>query len=242
MSNYTLAVNWSGKDALSDSDTAKVVSGSDFNTEFTTVQTAVNSKADLNGSSSEDFASNNATIAGNTTIGGTLAVTGIPTVPTAAEGTNTTQAASTAFVKTAADALNAAAYPVGAIFTTTVNYANSAAVVAAIGGTTWAAFGGGRVLVGLDSGDTDFDTAEETGGSKTPSTASHTLTTSEIPSHSHTLATGSGGGSVSVQTSMGNAAGAGSTSTSSTGGGGGHSHTGNAVQPYIVVYFWKRTA
>ena len=211
MSDYTLAVNWSGKDALSDSDAAKVISGSDFNTEFTTIRTAVNSKADTNGDSGEDFAANNATVAG------TLTVTGIPTVPTAAEGTNTTQAASTAFVKTAADALNAAAYPVGAIFTTTTVYADSAAVVAAIGGTTWVAFGAGKVLVGLDSGDSDFDTVNETGGSKTPTTGSHTLTTSEIPSHSHTLATGSGGGSVSVQTSMGNAAGAGSTSTSSTG-------------------------
>jgi len=236
MSDYTLAVNWSGKDALSDSDAAKVISGSDFNTEFTTVRTAVNSKADLNGDSGEDFAANNATVAG------TLTVTGIPTIPTAAEGTNTTQAASTAFVKTAADALNAAAYPVGAIFTTTTVYADSAAVVAAIGGTTWVAFGAGKVLVGLDSGDSDFDTVNETGGSKTPTTGSHTLTTSEIPSHSHTLTTGSGGGGVTVQTSMGTAAGAGSTSTGSTGGGGGHTHTGNAVQPYIVVYFWKRTA
>ena len=179
MSNYTIAVNWSGKDALSDSDAAKVISGSDFNTEFTTVRTAVNSKADTNGDSGEDFAINNGTVAG------TLTVTGVPTIPTASAGTNTTQAASTAFVTTAVNTLNAAAYPVGAIFTTTVNYANSAAVVAAIGGTTWAAFGGGRVLVGLDSGDTDFDTAEETGGSKTPSTGSHTLTTSEIPSHTH---------------------------------------------------------
>jgi hypothetical protein len=32
---------------------------------------------------------------------------------------------------------------------------------------TWSAFGAGRVLVGVDTGDTDFDTVEETGGSKT---------------------------------------------------------------------------
>ena len=236
MSDYTIAVNWSGKDALSDSDAAKVISGADFNTEFVAARTAINSKQDINGDSGEDFASNNATVAG------TLTVTGVPTIPTASAGTNTTQAASTAFVTTAVNTLNAAAYPVGAIFTTTVNYANSAAVVAVIGGTTWTAFGGGRVLVGLDSGDTDFDTAEETGGSKTPSTASHTLTTSEIPSHSHSISTGSGGGSSSATTQTQSTSSVGSTSTSSTGGGGGHSHTGNAVQPYIVVYFWKRTA
>lgn len=93
MSDYTIAVNWAGKDNLSDSDAAKVISGSDFNTEFTTIRTAVNSKTDINGSSSEDFAMNNGTVAG------TLTVTGVPTIPTASAGTNTTQAASTAFVQ-----------------------------------------------------------------------------------------------------------------------------------------------
>ena len=98
MSNYTLAVNWSAKDGLSDSDAAKVISGSDFNSEFTTVRTAINSKADLNGVATEDFAADNVTIAG------TLAVTGVPTILTASAGTNTTQAASTAFVHAAIDA------------------------------------------------------------------------------------------------------------------------------------------
>ena len=104
MSNYTLAVNWSGKDGLSDSDAAKVISGADFNTEFTTVRTAVNSKANLNGAAGEGFAMDDATIAGTLTIGETLTVTGIPTIPTAATATNTTQAASTAMVQAAIDA------------------------------------------------------------------------------------------------------------------------------------------
>ena len=43
MSNYTIAVAWSGKDALLDTDPSKVVSGTDFNTEFVAVRTAVNS-------------------------------------------------------------------------------------------------------------------------------------------------------------------------------------------------------
>ena len=98
MSDYTLAINWSGKDALSDSDAGKVISGADFNTEFTTVRTAVNSKQDVNGDAGEDFAMNNGTVAG------TLTVTGIPTIPTAATSTNTTQAASTAMVQAAIDA------------------------------------------------------------------------------------------------------------------------------------------
>ena len=77
MSDYTIAVNWGGKDALSDSDAAKVISGSDFNTEFTTVQTAVNTKANTNGASTESFSAT-----------------------TAPASTNTTQVATTAFVQT----------------------------------------------------------------------------------------------------------------------------------------------
>jgi len=239
MSDYTLAVAWSGKDALSDSDSAKVISGDDFDTEFTTVRTAVNSKADLV-NNTQDFTCRNATIAG------TCDITGVATAPTQSAGNNTTRIATTAFVTTAANALNAAAYPVGAIFTTTVAYANSAAVVAAIGGTTWVAFGAGKVLVGLDSGDTDFDTAEETGGSKTASgtTGSHTLTTAEIPAHTHTITMGSGGGGATCNSSSQSAESCSGAATSSTGGGGGHTHTlsNSIVQPYIVVYFWKRTA
>ena len=236
MSNYTIAVNWSGKDALSDSDAAKVISGSDFNTEFTTVRTAVNSKADTNGDSGEDFAANNATVAG------TLTVTGIPTIPTASAGTNTTQAASTAFVTAAVAAIdqatiNAHVYPVGSIYTSVV--ATNPATLLGVG--TWAAFGAGKVMVGIDSGDTDFDTVEETGGSKTDS---HTLTTSEIPSHSHTLQgvrTDLGSGSVSgVNNLVSNYKGQSTQQTASTGGGGAHTH--DIVQPYIVVYMWKRTA
>ena len=205
MSNYTIAVAWSGKDALSDSDANKVISGADFNTEFTAVQTAVNTKADLAGSASQAFSAT-----------------------TAASGTNTTQVATTAFVQAQY------AYPVGAIFTTTTAYANSAAVVAAIGGTTWTAFGAGKVLVGVDGSDSDFNTVEETGGAKT-----HTLTTSEIPAHTHSYdkqVTSTDAISIHdiVRTTGGNTG----ATTGSTGGGTAH----NNLQPYITVYMWKRTA
>ncbi len=46
MSDFTPAIAWSGKDALSDGDANKIISGADFNTEFSGVQTAVNSKYD----------------------------------------------------------------------------------------------------------------------------------------------------------------------------------------------------
>jgi microcystin-dependent protein len=68
-------------------------------------------------------------------------------------------------------------YPVGCIYTSVVS--TNPATVFGIG--TWEAFGAGRVLVGLDSGQTEFDTAEETGGAKT-----HTLTSAEMPAHTHT--------------------------------------------------------
>ena len=232
MSNYTLAVNWSGKDALSDSDAAKVISGSDFNTEFTTVRTAVNSKADTNGDSGEDFAANNATVAG------TLNVTGVPTIPTASAGTNTTQAASTAFVTAAVAAvdqatINAHVYPVGSIYTAVV--ATNPATLLGVG--TWTAFGAGKVLIGIDSGDTDFDTVLETGGSKTDS---HTLTTSEIPSHTHTASARSVDSGVSATSLSQGSEGGATFTTNATGGGQAHTH--DIVQPYIVVYMWKRTA
>ena len=47
---------------------------------------------------------------------------------------------------------------------------------------TWALTAVGRSIVGVDSDDTDFDTAGETGGAKT-----HTLTTAEMPSHLHSV-------------------------------------------------------
>ena len=218
MSDYTLAVSWSGKDALADSDANKVISGADFNTEFTAVQTAINSKADI---ASETL-------------------TGTPLAPTAASGTNTTQIATTAFVRgEIADRV----YPVGAIFTTVTAYADSAAVVTAIGGTTWVAFGAGKVLVGLDSGDTDFDTVAETGGAKTSTTGSHTLTTAEIPAHTHDTNINAGNSSDGDPNIASGGGDTGNITTSSTGGGGGHTHGSTpTVQPYIVVYFWKRTA
>ena len=128
------------------------------------------------------------------------------------------------------------AYPVGSIYMNATNATNPGTL---LGFGTWSAFGEGRVLIGIDSSDTDFDTAEETGGSKT-----HTLTEAQLPSHRHTI------GSTDSSAGFGGAAGnqefvqdAGSgigtpCNTSFTGSG--QAHT--IVQPYIVVYMWKRTA
>lgn len=125
-------------------------------------------------------------------------------------------------------------YPVGCIYTTTVS-TNPATV---FGFGTWSAFGAGRVLVGLDSVQTEFDTVEETGGAKT-----HTLTTGEMPAHTHvitsqTATTGSATSYEHGTLDTSSAEAEATEVTGSTGGGGAH----NNLQPYIVVYFWKRTA
>ena len=80
MSNYTKTTNFLAKDSLPDTDTAKIIRGSEFDTEFNNLVVAVASKANII----------------------SPALTGIPTTPTAAAGTNTLQVASTAFVQTAA--------------------------------------------------------------------------------------------------------------------------------------------
>ena len=46
MSNYTIQVTWSVKNALGSTDPEKIISGADYNTEFLAIQTAINSKMD----------------------------------------------------------------------------------------------------------------------------------------------------------------------------------------------------
>ena len=56
-------------------------------------------------------------------------------------------------------------YPVGSIYMS-ATLSTPAAVAAALGG-TWVDWGSGRVPVGVDTNDADFNTVEETGGAKT---------------------------------------------------------------------------
>ena len=69
------------------------------------------------------------------------------------------------------------AFPVGAIFISSVSTNPNTL----LGYGQWSAFAAGRVLVGFDAAQTEFDADGETGGAKTT-----TLTTTELPAHSHT--------------------------------------------------------
>ena len=66
-------------------------------------------------------------------------------------------------------------YPIGSIYMSVLNTNPST-----LFGGTWSVWGAGRVAVGVDTGQTEFNTVEKTGGAKT-----HTLTVDEMPSHTH---------------------------------------------------------
>jgi hypothetical protein len=124
-----------------------------------------------------------------------------------------------------------AAWPVGSVFTSVVS-TNPATL---LGFGTWSSIATGQVLIGLDSEDTDFDTAEKTGGNKVVESSAQTFagnvnttsaantgatkigsttSTATLKAHTHTL-TPTGTNTPGAATSV--------------------------VQPYFVVYFWKRT-
>ena len=229
MANYVKATNFTAKDSLPSGNSGKIIKGAEIDTEYTAIASAVASKADIN----------------------SPAFTGTPTAPTASSGTSTTQLATTAFVTAALSAI----YPVGSVY---INAANSTNPSTLLGFGTWTEFGVGKVLVGLDSSDSLFDTLEETGGSKDATLVSHSHTaTSTVtdPGHVHpplSPATSFGGspnnsqglrGDVAQSTNMA------TTGSATTGisvatsiASAGSSGTNANVQPYIVVKMWKRTA
>ena len=95
----------------------------------------------------------------------------------------------------------------------------------------------GRVLVGVDENDSDFNTAEKTGGEKT-----HTLVVSELPQHTHanyakrTNITINNSGNTHVTCHSSNTGATVGHSIGSTGEGVAH----NNLQPYITCFIWKR--
>jgi microcystin-dependent protein len=152
------------------------------------------------------------------------------------------------------------AWPVGSVFASTAD-TNPADL---LGFGAWEAFAAGRVLVGLDAGQAEFDTLGETGGAKEV-----TLTAAQMPAHTHlqdshnhtqqahshvetvnTAATGPNvGAAPDASTNTGVASGYSTQPATAVNNpatavnqsaGGDQSH--NNLQPYCVVRFWKRTA
>lgn len=128
-------------------------------------------------------------------------------------------------------------WPIGSIYISVVNTNPSQWF-----GGVWESFGTGRVLVGVDTTQTEFNEVMKTGGSK-----SVTLNINQIPSHYHNMyhtgrllywdsgLTGMGypnyNGATPIQTTW-------DARTANSGGGQAH----NNLQPYITVYMWRRVS
>lgn len=159
-------------------------------------------------------------------------------------------------------------YPVGSIYTNGTDNTNPATL---LGFGTWSAFGQGRVLVSVDTGDPDFGTLAATGGAKTV-----TLSEAQMPNHTHaidppsTTTSGNGNHNHRIMIASSNAgSGTGGDirganvpsnilSNYSTTDSGNHTHSVNIasftsgskgggsshtnLQPYVTVYMWRRTA
>lgn len=121
-------------------------------------------------------------------------------------------------------------YPVGSIVTfyDTADHSNFL-------GLTWTRFAAGKMVVGYDSSDTDFDTIGNTGGVKTV-----TLTVDQIPSHRHSTTSAGSRGKAQADTSGTSGYAWNSDSGGYTGySGGGQAH--NNMPPYITAALWRRT-
>lgn len=132
-------------------------------------------------------------------------------------------------------------YPVGSMYINTTNATNPGDVTM-FGFGTWVQTGKGRVLIGEGTSSNDDNGVQrgfsigDTGGE-----FDHTLTVSEMPSHSHSgnfwSSTKNEGSTIGPDLDPGDPDGI-IDSVDSTGGGQSH----NNVQPYLVVYMWVRTA
>lgn len=128
-------------------------------------------------------------------------------------------------------------YPVGSIYMS-VNPTNPSELFPL---TAWAEWGKGRVPVGVDTSQTEFNKAEKTGGSKAV-----TLTVDQIPSHTHKVPKPEWYGTTSqsdtgfglLRTKNPIKDGSDGFVSAATGSGKAHSN----LQPYITCYMWVRTA
>lgn len=139
-------------------------------------------------------------------------------------------------IENAISEIKLALHPIGSI-EINVSGANPSTYI----GGTWQQWGQGRVPVGVDTTDSDFNSVEKTGGEK-----KHKLTTAEMPKHKPNVGiyinNNVSGGDVywfePKGFASGNTGSSNSTKVSEVGGDQAH----NNLQPYITCYMWKRTA
>lgn len=156
--------------------------------------------------------------------------------------------------------VSAEAWPIGSVFIAIVNTNPNTL----LGYGTWSAIATGRFLVGVDSGNTRFDSPEETGGATT-----HTHTYTEVVNHTHPVnitdpghlhaqnAPSSANGGTELLQVDNNASGStpaglntetattGITATTSNPSGGvatGTTAATDHLPPFFAVYMWKRIA
>jgi len=232
VSDYTKSTNFATKDNLSSGNPLKIVKGTEIDTEFNNIATAIATKADL----------------ASPTFTGTPSLPTGTTAVTQSSSDSSTKLATTAFVQAVAQVL----FPVGAIYSATVS-TNPGTL---LGFGTWTAFGAGRVMIGAGTGGGATYTAGSTGGSKDAITVSHTHTaTSSVTDagHNHTIPYGTGsfggGGSSSLEYGSSRPGYPVATSSVTTGisvstsvASSGSSGTDANMPPYVVVYMWQRTA
>lgn len=180
-------------------------------------------------------------LAGNQTAAGVKTFSSFPVGPSAAPTTDY-QLSNKKYIDDTIAAAIAAYRPfkVGSVYIniTGVNPATE------LGYGTWSQISQGQMLVGQKTSDSDFTTAEQTGGAKTKN-ISHTHST---PAHNHDYTEPSGGAlrdgvkysnslwinpEIGILQSNNNGSG-----TSGSGG----STSQDVLNPYFVVYVWKRTA
>ena len=138
MANYAKVVSWASKDSLADTDVNKIISGADFHTEFSAIESSIQTKAEINGAASEAFQCKKPTNAAD----------------------SSTKTPNTEWVQELLLATKNLIYPVGSIY---INAAVATNPATLLGFGVWTAYATGRALVGKESSGT-FDTLNEEQG------------------------------------------------------------------------------
>ena len=242
MTQYVKSTSFTSKDSLPSGSALKILKGTEIDVELDNIAVAVNSKADL-------FSA---------------ALTGVPTAPTAASGTSTTQLATTAFATASISPFTGAMlmWPT-ATAPTGFLVCNGQAVSRATYAALFVVLG---TVFGVGDGSTTFTlpdyrdrspvgagtlyAANAKGGSKDAVIPSHTHTaTVTDPSHVHVIpgdyykgpSTGGTLGAGASSSSVGSSTASAVTGITVTNAATGVSGTDANLSPYIGIYFIIKT-